>query len=568
MPIISSFSNQFKPIGGNLVVVNDLILPPSNDFTYVLIPNNDLTYTLIPSNDLNYIEIPNNDILYGFIPDNDINYVTIPNNDVAYTLIPNPDSTYTLIPNNDIEYSVLKPGNSFYGQITLGEDSVEGTCDCPENMCPRFYVTGDGPTFCESNNFITNGNGFGFNGWGTIVYNGFYKTVNMDGSNIATYRTDCGTCPITPTPTPTPTSTPTETPTPTPTETPTPTDTPTPTPTPTPTDTPTPTPTPTPTETPTLYLNCYTVRQYLYGYSGGGASTLYILGTDYPNVGNIPVGATATINGTSVAITHNVFDNTAAYFQGGSGYRINVTPNVGNISAGTYVEFCWYSTTPPPTATPTPTPTPTPTATPIPPTATPTPTPTLEPLNFTISSNCSNNGTIVISNFVGVASGQYRYSTGVYTTENDALNSTGYNFISSGSSGIVTIGSSGTYWVMVADWNNPSYKIAKSVTISCVTPMPTPTPTPSSKSWNITQCGDPCDTGVCACNSQSTITVYTLQSVTNLVTTGITVYSDSSLTTTWNGYYYNPDSDEVWKFVNGVSSVQNSCAIGVDPCIV
>jgi hypothetical protein len=223
MPIISSFSNQFKPIGGNLVVVNDIVLPPQNDFTYVLIPNDDLTYTLIPSNDFNYTELPNNDIQYIFIPDNDVNFISIPNNDVNYTLIPNTDLSYTLIPNNDLEYGVLRPPAVFYGEIKLGEDNVEGTCNCAEWECPRFYVTGDGPTFCESNNFVTNGDGFGFSGWGTIVHNGYYKTVNMDGTNVATYRTDCGTCPSTPTPTPTPTSTPTSTPTPTETPTPTPT---------------------------------------------------------------------------------------------------------------------------------------------------------------------------------------------------------------------------------------------------------------------------------------------------------------------------------------------------------
>lgn len=413
-------------------------------------------------------------------------------------------------------------------------------------------------------------------GWLCVVNAPFTLGDNVQTLTFCETMPNVGYGSVTPTPTstetPTPTSTPTNTPTSTETPTVTSTNTPTSTETPTVTPTNTPTPTSTSTPTPTLYLNCYTVRQYLYGYSGGGASTLYILGTDYPNVGNIPVGATATINGTSVTITHNVFDDTSAYFQGGSGYRINVTPNVGSITAGTYVEFCWYSanqptSTPTVTSTPTATSTPIPTETPTPtPTVTSTPTVTLPPLDFTISSNCSNNGTIVISNFVGVASGQYRYSTGVYTTENDALNSTGYNFISSGSSGVVTIGSSGTYWVMVADWNNPSYKIAKSVTISC--PTATPTSTTSSKSWSITQCGDPCDTGVCACNSQSTVTVYTLQSVSNLVATGTIVYTNPSLTTTWNGYYYNPDSDEVWKFVNGVSSVQNSCAIGVDPCIV
>jgi hypothetical protein len=212
---------------------NDLTytLIPNNDLVYMLIPNDDLTYTLIPSNDLTHTLIPNNDLLYTLVPDgdltyvllpnNDLNPIEIPNNDINYTLIPNTDLTYTLIPNNDLEYSVLKPPTVFFGEITLGEDSVEGTCNCPENECPRFYVMGDGPTFCESNIFVITGGGTFFSGWGTITYGGYYKTVNMDGTNVATYRTDCGTCPATPTPTPT------ETPTPTPTETPTPTPTPT-----------------------------------------------------------------------------------------------------------------------------------------------------------------------------------------------------------------------------------------------------------------------------------------------------------------------------------------------------
>ena len=183
------------------------IFIPENDLVYILIPNDDLTYTLIPSNDLIGTFIPDSDLLYTLIPNGDLNYVLLPDNDVNYTLIPNTDLTYTLIPNNDIEYSVLKPPTVFYGEIKLGEDSVEGTCNCSVGECPRFYVTGDGPTFCESNIFVINGGGTFFSGWGTIVHNGYYKTVNMDGTNIATYRTDCGTCPITPTPTPTPTPT-------------------------------------------------------------------------------------------------------------------------------------------------------------------------------------------------------------------------------------------------------------------------------------------------------------------------------------------------------------------------
>jgi hypothetical protein len=180
-----------------LIPSNDLVylLIPNDDLTFTLIPTNDLTHTLIPGNDLLYTLVPDGDLTYVLLPDNDLNPIEIPNNDINYSLIPNNDLSYTLIPNNDLEYSVLRPPAVFYGQIKLGEDSVEGTCNCPEWECPRFYVTGDGPTFCESNNFVTNGDGFGFSGWGTISYDGYYKTVNLNGTNVATYRTDCGTCP-------------------------------------------------------------------------------------------------------------------------------------------------------------------------------------------------------------------------------------------------------------------------------------------------------------------------------------------------------------------------------------
>jgi hypothetical protein len=184
---------------------------PENDLTYVIIPGNDIVYVIIPNNDLTYSLIPSNDLTSNLLPNNDLEYLVLPLNDINYTLIPNTDLSYTLIPNNDLEYSVLRPPAVFYGQIKLGEDNVEGTCNCAEWECPRFYVTGDGPTFCESNNFVTNGDGFGFSGWGTISYDGYYKTVNLNGTNVATYRTDCGTCPTTPTPTPTNTPTPTPT---------------------------------------------------------------------------------------------------------------------------------------------------------------------------------------------------------------------------------------------------------------------------------------------------------------------------------------------------------------------
>ena len=256
---------------------------PENDFIYNIIPNGDFIYSLIPNSDLTYTLIPSGDFSSTFIPNNDVTYVTLPDNDTLYSIIPNNDSTYTLIPNNDIEYNVLKPGNSFYGEIKLGESDIEGTCNCPEWECPRFYVTGDGPTFCDSNIFVTNGDGFNLNGWGTIVHNGFYKTVNMDGSNIATYRTDCGVCPITPTPTPTVTPTPTETPTLTPTE----------------------TPTPTPTETIVPYNKIVDLNiNSLSSYSGSGTTVTDILGNTTASIFGSPSyqndGCTSSIvlNGT------------------------------------------------------------------------------------------------------------------------------------------------------------------------------------------------------------------------------------------------------------------------------
>ena len=129
----------------------------------------------------------------------------------------------------------------------------------------------------------------------------------------------------------------------------------------------------TPTPTQTLYLNCYTVRQHLYSYSGsGGNSGLYVLASDYPNTNLIPSGATATINSTSVMVTSVMVDN-SVYFNGNSGYKVNFTPSAGSITSGTYIQFCWYSSNPP-TPTPSNTPTSTPTLTP---TVTSTSTPTL-----------------------------------------------------------------------------------------------------------------------------------------------------------------------------------------------
>jgi hypothetical protein len=128
------------------------------------------------------------------------------------------------------------------------------------------------------------------------------------------------------------------------------------------------------------------------------------------------------------------------------------------------------TSTPTPTATETPTPTPTETNTPTPTaTSTPTPTPTLVPLNFSISGTCDNNGAIRFNNLVGSASNNYQYSIGTHTTESSAINAVSWQNIPGGSSGILIIGSSGTYWMAIRDADNPSNVIAKSVTIACIT---------------------------------------------------------------------------------------------------
>jgi hypothetical protein len=164
---------------------------PDNDFVYLLLPNNDLTYTLIPANDLIDTLIPDNDLLFTLVPNGELTYVLLPDNDVNYTLIPNTDLTYTLIPNNDVQYTVLKPPTTFFGLIKIGEgmDVCNGG---PEYT--TFYVTGDGPTFCESTNFVSNGF-IGLNGYISAYYGGYVMTINVNGTDIGTQREVCSPCP-------------------------------------------------------------------------------------------------------------------------------------------------------------------------------------------------------------------------------------------------------------------------------------------------------------------------------------------------------------------------------------
>jgi hypothetical protein len=91
----------------------------------------------------------------------------------------------------------------------------------------------------------------------------------------------------------------------------------------------------------TIGTATYTVRQYLYGYNPGNSDgNLYVLDADYPDVATIPVGATATINGTLTTVTYNQ-SNSTVYFNGGTGHLIGLAASVGSITAGTSITFTW-----------------------------------------------------------------------------------------------------------------------------------------------------------------------------------------------------------------------------------
>ena len=219
----------------------------------------------------------------------------------------------------------------------------------------------------------------------------------------------------------------------------------TPTPTPTPTSTPTPTPTP---EMVTLNIDlAYGIDSFSFG------------GVTYTSDTTISVIRNQTYTAICGSSFFSTFTGTglAPLVQNASNIAVTVTGSTATLNV--------VSTLPEPTATPTITPTPTPTSTSTP---TPTPTPTLEPLNFSISGTCNNNGSIRLSDFVGSSSNNYQYSAGVHTTENSALNASSWGPVIGGNVGVVIIGSSGTYWVAVRETENPSNIIAKSATINCV----------------------------------------------------------------------------------------------------
>lgn len=78
----------------------------------------------------------------------------------------------------------------FSDTINWGEDSGACTGGIP------IIVTGDGPTFCDSNNFT--GPDIAGMGTGTVVFSfgGQFKTVNViSGNNTATFNGGCDSCP-------------------------------------------------------------------------------------------------------------------------------------------------------------------------------------------------------------------------------------------------------------------------------------------------------------------------------------------------------------------------------------
>ena len=108
--------------------------------------------------------------------------------------------------------------------------------------------------------------------------------------------------------------------------------------------------------------------------------------------------------------------------------------------------------------------------------------------------------------------------------------------------------------------------IGSDVTITdmgaCGGPEPTPTPTPScaSKGWLINTCANTCSGGICTCTFGSSIVVYSNCTVTDVTDPGTLLYTNSSLTTPYVGFFNKYGS--IWYSDGGVTE---ECVIG-GPC--
>jgi hypothetical protein len=288
--------------------------------------------------------------------------------------------------------------------------------------------------------------------------------------------------------------------------------TPTPTPTSTPTDVP---PTATPTETPTLYLNCYTVRQYLYGYDSGSNGDLYVLESDYPNVSTIPVGATATINGTLVTVSA-IISSSSVYYQGAPGYDIYFTPYAGGIVAGTNVEFCWYSVNQP--------------------TPTPTSTAALFYGQITIGEGpeVCNNGCAECPTF---------YVTGDGATFCESNNFEANEFSSWSGYGYITYGG----YVKTVNLDNTNVATYRDDCVACPTPTSTPTPTTTGPTATPSATPEPTATPS-ATPEMATLTIIVPPGTPSIIFDGDTYTSNVSVGVVKNQQYTINSSDGTSNF--------------------
>lgn len=92
------------------------------------------------------------------------------------------------------------------------------------------------------------------------------------------------------------------------------------------------------------------------------------------------------------------------------------------------------------------------------------------------------------------------------------------------------------------------------------TPTTTPTATCAYKQWLIAECTNTCVGGICSCTSPKNKTVYTACNVNEITDSGTLVYTNTSLTTGYVGFFQR--AGNVWYSNAGVSL---ECSLG-GPC--
>lgn len=414
------------------------------------------------------------------------------------------------------------------------------------------FITYYGPTYQESCPSTTGVTIYGTNSdWvsNTQFYNNLTGPVTIDMSGYYNYNNESlgldseglvidGVL-LCPTNTPTPTSTSTPTLTETPTSTPTPTS--------TSTSEPVATPTLTTSQTYNIVLennNTVGVSWQLYTSSFSSSwnfSFPLTQGqTGYANHSGIVSGQSiAVIVGGSGSYSINIYRNDVLLYTSPTAsvptnisYNFTTGFTTSDILRVTLDNVPTQTPTPTPTLTRTPTSTPTPTGTPG---VTPTLTTTLSPLDFNITYNCVSPNYTTASGATG-GSGQYQIAPSNFASETDALNNTSWVTMSSGGLSVAIGANTGTYWMVIRDTNNPSTKLAKSVTINCNTPTPTPT---------LTATNTPTQT--------STPTLTSTPTITPTLTTTPTVTS----TPTLSGCFGVNTQNQTW-LTNPISSFQPS----------